>query len=58
MFGQVQCLEFLHNGKQFASSSDITKRNSTDKGIIIWEFDTVCTVEFVGEYANIGFSQL
>jgi len=40
MFGQVQCLEFLHNGKQFASSSDITKRNSTDKGIIVWEFES------------------
>eukprot|EP01111_Echinosteliopsis_oligospora_P006938 TRINITY_DN2141_c1_g3_i1.p1 TRINITY_DN2141_c1_g3~~TRINITY_DN2141_c1_g3_i1.p1 ORF type:complete len:578 (-),score=153.52 TRINITY_DN2141_c1_g3_i1:91-1824(-) len=39
-FGQVQSLEFIHNGRQFVSSSDITKRNSTDKGVIVWEFDS------------------
>jgi len=40
MFGSVQALEFINSGKQFVSSSDIMKRNSTDKSMIVWDFET------------------
>jgi len=39
-FGQVQDLEFLPGGRSFISSSDVIKRNSTDKAIIVWDFET------------------
>jgi len=34
----VQALEWLHNGQQFISSSDVTKRNSIDRSILVWDF--------------------
>ena len=37
-FGQVQDLEFLDEGKTFLAASDIVKRNSTDKAIVVWDF--------------------
>ncbi|ORX86802.1 WD40 repeat-like protein [Anaeromyces robustus] len=37
-FGQVQDLEFLDEGKTFLAASDIIKRNSTDKAIVVWDF--------------------
>jgi len=37
-FGQVQDLEFLEEGKTFLAASDIVKRNSTDKAIVVWDF--------------------
>ncbi|KAG4103421.1 WD40 repeat-like protein [Neocallimastix lanati (nom. inval.)] len=37
-FGQVQDLEFLEEGKTFLAASDIIKRNSTDKAIVVWDF--------------------
>ena len=40
-FGQVQSLEFINNGMQFVSSADVVKKNSTDKGIVVWDFETV-----------------
>eukprot|EP01120_Amphizonella_sp_Union-15-10_P016223 TRINITY_DN8486_c0_g1_i2.p1 TRINITY_DN8486_c0_g1~~TRINITY_DN8486_c0_g1_i2.p1 ORF type:complete len:411 (-),score=66.71 TRINITY_DN8486_c0_g1_i2:103-1335(-) len=40
LFGQVQSLEFINKGKQFVSCTDITKRNSTDKAIMVWDFDS------------------
>jgi hypothetical protein len=41
VFGAIQSLEFINDGKQFVSSSDITKKNSTDKALIVWDFETV-----------------
>jgi WD40 repeat protein len=38
LFGQVQSLEFINGGQEFISSSDILKRNSLDRGIIVWDF--------------------
>jgi len=40
LVGHIQSLEFINNGKQFISSSDITKRNSLDRSIIVWDFDS------------------
>ncbi|ORX42747.1 WD40 repeat-like protein [Piromyces finnis] len=37
-FGEVQDLEFLDEGKSFLAASDIIKRNSTDKAIVVWDF--------------------
>jgi len=45
VLGQVQCLEFMKGGGQFLSSSDITKRNSTDKVIMVWDFNSVSATE-------------
>lgn len=42
-FGEVQSIEWLHDGSQFVSSSDITKRNSIDRSILVWDFQTVRT---------------
>ncbi|KAL6063331.1 WD repeat-containing protein 25 [Balamuthia mandrillaris] len=36
--GQVQSLEFIKEGEQFVSSADVLKRNSADKGIMVWDF--------------------
>ncbi len=41
MFGTVQALEFINSGKQFVSSADVIRRNSVDKAVIVWDFDTV-----------------
>lgn len=46
IFGQVQSLEFINDGKQFITSSDITKKNSTDKAIIVWDFESVIEIIF------------
>jgi WD40 repeat protein len=40
-FGQVQSLEFINDGKAFVSSADVVKRNSSDKAIMVWDFETV-----------------
>eukprot|EP01112_Ceratiomyxa_fruticulosa_P014753 TRINITY_DN4257_c0_g1_i2.p1 TRINITY_DN4257_c0_g1~~TRINITY_DN4257_c0_g1_i2.p1 ORF type:complete len:385 (-),score=70.48 TRINITY_DN4257_c0_g1_i2:115-1269(-) len=40
MIGQVQCVEFFLDGNMFMASSDVTKRNSIDKAIMIWDFET------------------
>jgi len=40
MFGSIQSLEFLNRGTQLVASSDATKRNATDKAILIWDFDS------------------
>ncbi|KAK8809283.1 hypothetical protein WA171_000867 [Blastocystis sp. BT1] len=38
-FGEVEDMTFLDkNGNSFLSSAEITKRNSTDKGLIVWDF--------------------
>lgn len=39
IFGSVQAIEWLHGGTQFVTSSDITKRNSIDKSILVWDFN-------------------
>jgi hypothetical protein len=33
--------EFLDEGKTFLAASDIVKRNSTDKAIVVWDFSGV-----------------
>ncbi|EDO35567.1 predicted protein [Nematostella vectensis] len=37
-FGQVQALAFLPNGQEFFSAAEVIRRNSTDKGIMAWDF--------------------
>jgi hypothetical protein len=44
-FATVQAVEFINDGAQFVSSSDVMKRNSTDKGLIVWDFETVSKCE-------------
>eukprot|EP01114_Cavostelium_apophysatum_P011629 TRINITY_DN25982_c0_g1_i1.p1 TRINITY_DN25982_c0_g1~~TRINITY_DN25982_c0_g1_i1.p1 ORF type:complete len:199 (+),score=38.07 TRINITY_DN25982_c0_g1_i1:356-952(+) len=39
-FGQVQSLEFINDAKQFVSSAEVLKRNSTDRAIMVWDFNT------------------
>lgn len=44
MFGTVQSLEFINHGKQFVSSADVLRRNSVDKAVIVWDFDTAAVM--------------
>ena len=37
-FGQVQDIAFLPGGDEFVSAAEVVKRNSTDKGIMVWDF--------------------
>jgi len=39
-FGQVQGLAFINNGNELITCSDITKRNSLDKAILVWDWKT------------------
>jgi len=39
-FGQVQSIAFIENGYEVLTCSDITKRNSLDKAILVWDFKT------------------
>lgn len=38
LFGQVQDIAFLPGGDEFVSAAEVVKRNSTDKGIMVWDF--------------------
>lgn len=38
--GPVMDVDFSHDGKQFVSTSDIANRNSSDKTILVWDFET------------------
>ena len=38
LFGQVQDIACLHGGDEFVSAAEVVKRNSTDKGIMFWNF--------------------
>ena len=38
LFGQVQDIVFLPGGDEFVSAAEVVKRNSTDKGIMVWDF--------------------
>ncbi|KAH3760809.1 WD40 repeat family protein [Pelomyxa schiedti] len=41
LFGQVMSIEFItHKANLFVTSSDITKRNSIDKSLLVWDFDS------------------
>ncbi|XP_078352149.1 WD repeat-containing protein 25-like [Oculina patagonica] len=37
-FGQVQDIAFLPGGEEFISAAEVVRRNSTDKGIMVWDF--------------------
>lgn len=37
-FGQVQDITFLPGGDEFISAAEVVRRNSTDKGIMVWDF--------------------
>ena len=37
-FGQVQDIAFLPGGDEFISAAEVVRRNSTDKGIMVWDF--------------------
>ena len=37
-FGQVQDMAFLPRGNEFISAAEVVRRNSTDKGIMVWDF--------------------
>ncbi|KAL3694049.1 hypothetical protein R1sor_007700 [Riccia sorocarpa] len=37
--GQILDVDFNKDGRRFVSSSDIAKRNSSDKGIIVWDYE-------------------
>ena len=37
-FGQVQDVAFFPGGDEFISAAEVIKRNSTDKGIMVWDF--------------------
>ncbi|XP_028418908.1 WD repeat-containing protein 25-like [Dendronephthya gigantea] len=39
-FGQIQDLAFLPDGQSFISAAEISRRNSTDKGIMVWDYKT------------------
>lgn len=39
-FGQIQDLAFFPDGQSFISAAEILKRNSTDKGIMVWDYKT------------------
>lgn len=39
-FGQIQDLVFLPDGLSFVSAAEISRRNSTDKGIMVWDYKT------------------
>jgi len=39
-FGQVQDIAFLPGGEEFISAAEVLRRNSTDKGIMVWDFKT------------------
>lgn len=39
-FGQVQDIAFLPGGEEFVSAAEVLRRNSTDKGIMVWDFRT------------------
>ncbi|KAJ7523742.1 hypothetical protein O6H91_18G061000 [Diphasiastrum complanatum] len=36
--GQIMDVDFSKDGKRFASTSDIAKRNASDKTIVIWDY--------------------
>ena len=38
-FGQVQGIAFLPGGEEFISAAEVVRRNSTDKGIMVWILD-------------------
>jgi WD40 repeat protein len=38
--GQVMDLDFSPDGKRFVSTSDIAKRNASDKALVVWNFET------------------
>ena len=39
-FGQIQDLMFLPDGLSFVSAAEVSRRNSTDKGIMVWDYKT------------------
>jgi len=43
-FGQIQSLEFIKNGKELLTCSDITKRNSLDRAILVWDWESSCVL--------------
>ena len=43
-FGQIQDLLFHPDGKTFFSAAEILKRNSLDKAIIAWDFQTTAVL--------------
>jgi len=40
LYGQVQSIEFVHGGKHFLTCSDVTKKNSLDRAILVWDFES------------------
>ncbi|PFX12837.1 WD repeat-containing protein 25 [Stylophora pistillata] len=38
LFGQVQDMAFLPGAEEFISAAEVVRRNSTDKGIMVWDF--------------------
>jgi len=41
--GQVDAIQFINDGQQLVTSSDVTIRNAIDKAILVWDFDSVAT---------------
>eukprot|EP01126_Amoeba_proteus_P028078 TRINITY_DN2774_c0_g1_i7.p2 TRINITY_DN2774_c0_g1~~TRINITY_DN2774_c0_g1_i7.p2 ORF type:complete len:179 (-),score=36.81 TRINITY_DN2774_c0_g1_i7:81-617(-) len=39
-FGQVNSIEFINSGSEMVTCSDITQRNSIDKAILVFDFQT------------------
>lgn len=38
LFGQVQDMAFLPGAEEFISAAEVVRRNSTNKGIMVWDF--------------------
>ena len=47
-FGQVHDLAFLPGGKLFVSTAVATRRRNSDRGIIVWDLNTVRRVAWYG----------
>lgn len=51
--GQVLDLDFSPDGKRFISTSDIAKRNASDKALVVWNFARQIPLS-----NQVGFHQL
>jgi hypothetical protein len=39
--GSVQDVEFFSDGRWFVSAADTVQRSSTDRGLLVWDYDAV-----------------
>ena len=54
-FGQVQDIAFLPGGVEFTSAAEVVRRNSTDKGIMVWDFrSTVILSNQIYQVCNVS----